>query len=313
MANKMLEMDLTPEDEKLLRESLEDWKESVYSNLLEEVEQLKEKTIQELEEANKEYTGKMVKALNEMREDIRSEVFAEMVTSNPELQVLEKIKALVAPTLNEEFSGNVYSEQITNLVEENAALKREMELNEGARTLAGLIKDYDRKTQKLILSVIKEGNAEEITEQFYQIAESLELFEEKGEDGEELPDEDKETDAKKDATDAKYHSFTDWKNDESKGPPEEDDFESKADFKKALAQWETDDDKDKVEEDYSEWIASEPTRRDFDLKEDFEYAHALWEEDEPEFGEDDEIDAVKKKEKKDDEEDDDEEDDDNAE
>jgi hypothetical protein len=293
MANKMLEMDLSPEDEKLLRESLESWKESVYSNLLEEVEVLKEKTIQELEEANqeylseikKEYTAKMVKALNEMREDIRSEVFTEMVTSNPELQILEKIKSLVAPTLNEEFNGNVYSEQINNLVEENEALKREMELNEGARTLAGLIKDFDRKTQKLILSVIKEGNADEITEQFYQIAESLELFEEeKGEDGEELPDEEEEHDGEEDTSDAKYHSLTDWKED-GKPEPKKGDFEDDADYKKAKAQWSTDEDEDEkeMEEAYDEWIASEPTRRDFELKEDYEYAHELWEQDEPVF------------------------------
>ncbi len=327
MANKMLEMDLSPEDEKLLRESLESWKESVYSNLLEEVEVLKEKTIQELEEANqeylseikKEYTAKMVKALNEMREDIRSEVFTEMVTSNPELQILEKIKSLVAPTLNEEFNGNVYSEQINNLVEENSSLKREMELNEGARTLAGLIKDFDRKTQKLILSVIKEGNADEITEQFYQIAESLELFEEKGEDGEEMPEEDEEVDGEKETSDAKYHSLTDWKED-GKPEPKKGDFEDDADYKKAKAQWTTDDEdkEEKVEEAYNEWIASEPSRKDFELKEDYEYAHSLWEEDEPKEDEEDEEESddeedeepkSKKKAKEDDEEESDEEED----
>ena len=311
MANKILEADLSPEDEALLRESIEAWKTSVYETMLEEVEQLKEKTIAELEEANQEYisevkkemTEKMVKALEEMREDMREEIFTEMVTTNPELQILEKIKALVAPTLNEEFSGNVYSEQISALVEENSALKRDIELREGARTLAGLIKDYDSKTQKLILSFIREGSAEEITEQFYSIAEVLELFTE---------GEDDETGDPKDSikvkTDKEYEDFTAWKKDNPK--PSKDEFDDQDGYKKAVAQWEKDADKaklkftgeltgdteeeddeekkEKFEESYAEWLSSEPKRRHFELNEDFEYAHSLWEEDEPKEDDEDE-------------------------
>ena len=199
MANEILNMELSPEDENLLRESLTTWKEGVYADLLEEVEELKTKKIEELEEANREYQAelkeefakKMVVALNEMRDEIRTEVVSEMVASNPELQILEKIKELVAPTLNEEYYGNVYAEEMQALREENEKLKRDAELEEGARTLAELITPYSDKTQNIILAMIKEGNSEEVTEQFYELIESLSSLEE---DEEEVEDEESEED-----------------------------------------------------------------------------------------------------------------------
>ena len=182
MVKEILNMELSEDDANLLRESLVAWKEEVYANLLEEVAELKTKKIEELEEANRqyqselkeEYSNKMIEALSEMKEDLRSDVLAETVASNPELQVLEKIKELVAPTLSEDYLGNVYVEQIQNLREENEALIREIELEEGAETLAELISPYSSKTQNILLSLIREGNAEEVTEQFYELIESLE-------------------------------------------------------------------------------------------------------------------------------------------
>lgn len=181
MANEILNMELSEQDEALLRESLTTWKESVYANLVEEVEELKAQKIEELEEANREYqaelkeefAGKMVKALDEMRTELRSEVLSEMVSSNPELQILEKVKELIAPTLNEEYYGNIFAEEIQALREENESLKRDAELDEGAQALAELIAPYSDKTQNIILAMIKEGNAEEVTEQFYELIESL--------------------------------------------------------------------------------------------------------------------------------------------
>lgn len=207
MADTILERDLSPEEETLLRESLETFKEDVYSNLLEEVEILKEKKIEELEEANieyreelkKEFANKLMTALKEMREEIKAEVLAEMVSSNPELQILESIKELVAPTLTEDFVGNVYAEQIQTLAEENEKLRREIELEEGAETLAELIAPYSEQTQNILLAVIKEGNAEEVTEQFYELIESMEMLEAEKEedDDDEEEEEDDEKDAKK--------------------------------------------------------------------------------------------------------------------
>lgn len=202
MANEILNMELSSEDENLLRESLTTWKEGVYADLLEEVEELKAKKIEELEEANRQYQSelkesfaqKMVTALDEMRAELRAEVVSEMVVSNPELQILEKIKELVAPTLNEEYYGNVYAEEIQTLREENDNLKRQQELDEGASTLAELIAPYSDKTQNIILAMVKEGNAEEVTEQFYELIESLGTIAEDDEDEEEEDDEDYDED-----------------------------------------------------------------------------------------------------------------------
>ena len=189
MSDKILNMELSPEDEKLLRESLLTWKEGMYADLLEEVELAKTEKIEELEEANRsyqelmkeEYAEKLITALDEMRSEIKSEVIAEMVTSNPELKVLEEIKRLIAPTLNEEYLGNMFAEEMKTLQEENEYYKYQLELDEGAQTLADLLSPYSSKTQNIILAMIKEGNSEEVTEQFYELIESLELINEEEE------------------------------------------------------------------------------------------------------------------------------------
>ena len=236
MAKEILNMELSEEDEVLLRESLSTWKEEVYATLMEEVDELKSQKIEELEEANREYQSevkeefaqKMVDALDEMRSEIRAEVLSEMVESNPELQILERIKELVAPTLNEDYFGNIYAEEIQTLREENETLQEAMQLEEGAETLANLIAPYSEKTQNIILAMIKEGNAEEVTEQFYELIESLKEVE----DDEDL-DEDDEDDTVADDEDSDFEDDDDDEDDD-----EDDDDE--------------DDDDDDVDEDFDE-------------------------------------------------------------
>lgn len=239
----ILEMDLAPEQEELLREALEGWKEEVYANILEEVEVLKEQKIEELEEANIEYredlkkemADKFVIALKELREEVKAEAVAEVLSSNPELQIFESIKELIAPTLNEDFIGNIYAEEIQTLHEENLALKEEFELEEGARTLADLISPYSEQTQNILLAVIKEGGPEEVTEQFYNLIESMELAE-ADDDDEEVDDEEDEDEDK----DVK---------------PKKGDFDSDEEYEKALKAWEKaqeDEDDDDEEEDEDE-------------------------------------------------------------
>ena len=122
---------------------------------MEEVEQAKEGKIEELEEQNiefreemkEEFATKMLDALKEMKEEIRAEVLSEVYESNPELQILEKIKELVAPTLNEEFLGNVFADELQTLREKNEELESERTLDEGAKKLAELIAPYGEKTQ----------------------------------------------------------------------------------------------------------------------------------------------------------------------
>ena len=227
MANEILHMELSTEDEALLRESLSTWKEEVYATLLEEVEELKSAKIEELEEANREYQSevkeefaqKMVDALSEMRSEIRSEVLVEMVNSNPELQILEKVKELVAPTLNEEYFGNIYAEEIQTLREENDSLMADAAIEEGAETLAHLIAPYSEKTQSIILAMVKEGNSEEVTEQFYELIESLKTVE----NDEDLDEEDE------DEEDEDYEDDDDSEDDDEEEDDDEDEEEDDVD------------------------------------------------------------------------------------
>ncbi len=82
----ILDEELSPEAESLLREKLEGWKNEVTVSLMEDVEEEKERAIQELEEGNLEYrekmkeefAGKLLEALKEAKDVIRAEVLAEV-------------------------------------------------------------------------------------------------------------------------------------------------------------------------------------------------------------------------------------------
>ena len=187
----LLDKQLDEASQKYIQESLEAWKESVTNQLVEQMEQEKQAKLEELEEENnayreklkEEFTEKMLDGLNELKESVRAEVTAEVIKNNPELKIFEQVKEIVAPLVSENYRDNAYEDTITKLSEEVEALRREQELNEGAKTLASLLAPYSEKTQKLVLSLIKEGNSEEVTEQFYNIFESLSsVFEEVGDD-----------------------------------------------------------------------------------------------------------------------------------
>ena len=178
----ILNEDLDDESAKFIKEAIDSWKEGVMEQLNEEVERAKEAKLEELERENlayreelkAEYSDKLTNALYEAEDSIRADVTANVLKENPELKILESIKELVAPLLNEEYRNDAYSNTIAQLAEENESLRREQEILEGAQTLASLIAPYSKKTQKLVLSLIKEGSPEEVTEQFYELMESLE-------------------------------------------------------------------------------------------------------------------------------------------
>lgn len=231
----ILDKDLTPEEEQVLRKSLETWKEETYASLMEEVNSAKEAKIEELEEANisyreelkEEYANKLITALHEMRDELKAEVMAEMVENNPELQILEKIKELVAPVISEDYYENTYAETIVSLKKQVEELEEERNLEEGARTLANLIAPYSDKTQKLILALIKEGGPEEVTEQFYTIIENLEaVYAEENED-EEDEDEDEEEEEEEDEDEDEEEEDKKDKKKKSKKSKKEDDEEEK--------------------------------------------------------------------------------------
>lgn len=177
----LLNEELDEESAAYITESIQNWKESVMAQLQEEVERAKADKLEELEEANlryreelkEEYSDKLTTALAELKESVKADATASVLKNNPELKILESIKELVAPLLSEEYRDNTYSNTIAQLAEENAALRREQEIMEGAQTLAELLAPYGEKFQKLALSMIKEGSPEEVTEQFYVVMEQL--------------------------------------------------------------------------------------------------------------------------------------------
>ena len=185
----LLDEELDEASQKYIQESLEAWKESVTNQLVEQMEQEKQAKIEELEEENvayreqlrEEFTEKMLDGLNELKESIRAEVTAEVIKNNPELKIFEQVKEIVAPLVSENYRDNAYEDTILKLSEEVETLRREQEIQEGAKTLASLLAPYAEKTQTLILSLIKEGSPDEVTEQFYNIYDSLAgVFEEEG-------------------------------------------------------------------------------------------------------------------------------------
>lgn len=201
MADKainLLNEELDEESQKYIQESLEAWKESVTNQLVEQMEQEKQAKLEELEEENaayreqlkEEFTEKMLDGLNELKESIRAEVTAEVIKNNPELKIFEQVKEIVAPLVSENYRDNAYEDTITKLSEEVETLRREQELQEGAKTLASLLAPYSDKTQKLVVSLIKEGSPEEVSEQFYNIFEKLSNLFENDDEGENENDDD---------------------------------------------------------------------------------------------------------------------------
>ena len=229
----LLDEELDEASQKYIQEALESWIEATTNQLMEQMEQVKQAKIEELEEQNiayreqlkEEFTGKMLEGLEELKESIRADVTAEVIKSNPELKILEQVKELVAPLLSEEYRDSTYDDTILRLSEENAQLRREHEIEEGAKTLATLLAPYSEKTQKVVVSLIKEGNPEEVTEQFYNILETLSsVFEEKEDEDESEDDEDEKED---DESDKESEDDEDEKKDDESDKESEDDEDEK--------------------------------------------------------------------------------------
>jgi hypothetical protein len=227
----LLDEELDAESQKYIQESLDNWKESVVNNLIQEMEEVKQAKIEELEEQNlayraelkEEFTEKMLANLEELKESIRAEVTAEVIRNNPELKILEQVKELVAPLLGEEYRNSTYEDAIFKLSQENEQLKREQEINEGAKTLANLLAPYSENVQKIVVSLIKEGSPEEVTEQFLNIYDSLSnIFE-----AEKADDEDEDTSDEEDTEDADEADDSDEDNEDTEDDSDDEDEDVK--------------------------------------------------------------------------------------
>lgn len=194
----LLDNSLDEASQKYIQEALENWKESVSNQLIEQMEEVKAAKIEELEEENQkyreqlreEYADKMMAGLSDLKEKMKAEITAKVVKDNPELKILEQIKEAVAPLLNEEYRDVTYSNSLAALSEEVEELRREKALAEGKETLTDLLAPYSDKTKRMVSALIKEGTSDEVTENFYNLVENLpELFEEEDKDKDEDDDE----------------------------------------------------------------------------------------------------------------------------
>ena len=240
MDNKdILDMELSEEDASKLAEEIQSWKEDLTAKLEEEAEERIQAKIDELEEQNnawreevaEAYSEKFLAALDEMREDVRAEVLAESVETDPTHKVMEEVMRLVAPLMNEEYVENTYMGEIKRLADKVAEYERKEALAEGAATLEELIEGYDDAFKPALRAIIGEGTAEEITSRFEAIVESL---------SESKKDDDDEDDEDEEDDDDEDFDFDDEDDDE------EEDDEEKKDEKKSKKDSDEKEDKKEV-------------------------------------------------------------------
>lgn len=234
----LLNKELDEESRKYIQDTLNEWKETVTNQLVEQMEKEKQAKLEQLDEENaayreqlkEEFTDKMLDGLNELKESIRAEVTAEVIKNNPELKILEQVKEVIAPLVSEDYRDNAYEDTITKLSEENERLRREQELQEGARTLATLLAPYSDKTQRLVTSLIKEGSPDEVTEQFYNIIDSLSNLFEK-EDSSDDSSEDSSSDSSEDDSSDSEDSSDDSEDDSEDSSDDSEDDSSEDETK----------------------------------------------------------------------------------
>ena len=229
MDNKdILDIELSEEDASKLAEEIQAWKEEFSAKLEEEAEERIQAKIDELEEQNnawreevaEAYSEKFLAALDEMREDVRAEVLAESVETDPTHKVMEEVLRLVAPLMNEEYVENTYMGEIKRLADKVAEYERKEALDEGADTLEELIEGYDDAFKPALRAIIGEGTAEEVTARFEAIVESLNEADKSKDDDEddeeEEDDEDFDFDDDEDEDDEKEEKDDDDEDDEKK-------------------------------------------------------------------------------------------------
>lgn len=242
MDNKdILDIELSEEDASKLAEEIQAWKEEFSAKLEEEAEERIQAKIDELEEQNnawreevaEAYSEKFLAALDEMREDVRAEVLAESVETDPTHKVMEEVMRLVAPLMNEEYVENTYMGEIKRLADKVAEYEKKEALDEGAATLEELIEGYDDAFKPALRAIIGEGTAEEVTARFEAIVESLnEEKDDEDDDDEDDDDEDFDFDDDEDEDDddkdsKKKKSKKDDDDDEDEDDDDEDDDKGK--------------------------------------------------------------------------------------
>jgi hypothetical protein len=177
----ILSLEISEEVAEQLSEALVSWKEEYASNLEEKNNEILEEKLQEIDEMNErwreemaeEYSEKFISMLSEMRDEVKANVLAEFVDTDPTYKLMEEIKRLVAPTIDEEYTKNIYLEELLELRSQVSRLEEEKELEEGKRTLEELIENYDDKIKPLLREFIGAGSPDEVEDKFYKLITTL--------------------------------------------------------------------------------------------------------------------------------------------
>lgn len=181
MEKDILDIELSEEEATKLAEEIQAWKEEYSAKLEVEAEEKVQAKLNELDEENnvwreevaEAYSDKFLEALDEMREDVRAEVIAESVKTDPGHKVMEEIIKLVAPLIDEEYTENTYLGEIKKLNEKLESYERKEALAEGAAALEELIEGYDDAFKPAIRALIGEGTESEVVEKFEKMISSL--------------------------------------------------------------------------------------------------------------------------------------------
>ena len=177
----ILNLELSEEVAGKLAEALTAWKEDYAATIEETNNEVLEAKIQELEEMNEmwregvaeEYSDKLIDALNEMRGEVKANVLAEYVETDPTYKVMEEIKRLVAPSINEEYIGNVYGKELVTLREQVRTFQEEKLQQKAPELKLNCLKVIQKKLRPLLSTLIGEGTAEEVENKFFEIIEFI--------------------------------------------------------------------------------------------------------------------------------------------
>lgn len=177
------DINLTEDQRKELQDKLDAWKaaerKQMEEDLTEKYEQMEAELKEEYEDLVEEikgnmkkvYTKRFMNALKEMYEEIKAEVMVEALNS-PESKVLDEVKALVYPLINESTAKRHRNEfqKLAEMYENNL---EELELLKGANKKAQLLESLSPDVRKVVNKLLGEGNEEEIVEKFAAIKSAL--------------------------------------------------------------------------------------------------------------------------------------------
>jgi hypothetical protein len=176
-------INLTDHDQAELKDKLDAWrlqeKKKIEEELTEKYEQEEARLKEEYEELVEEikdnmkkvYTKRFTKALKEMHSEIRAEILVEQQNSS-ELKVLDEVKALIYPFINEPTARRHKAEfeKLSEMYTESLA---DLSLLKGANKKAALLESLSPEVRKVVTKLLGEGNEVQIVEKFSAIKEAL--------------------------------------------------------------------------------------------------------------------------------------------